>query len=514
MAGERPNDKKKRNTVLFCVLLIAILGFVSYANSLSGSFLWDDESLVFARSAGTLGRDYDFYRPFQLFTYKIDRIFWGTSPAGYHLTNIFLHIAAALAVFWLISTLYGDRLLSLLTAALFTVHPIHTGAVAYISGRADPLTAVFMLLAMIFYIKFTRSKETRLYVFMIISYILAILARENSIILPLLILLYHYSFRKKVNIKAFLTIFIISASYAILRLATLKAPAASVLHSGALPLFDRIPLAFAAITNYIGLLLLPFGLHMEYADTALNAANTIKALAGIAISSSLLFYAYKRRPASIPFFSILWFFIALAPQLNIYPINAYMAEHWLYLPSIGFFLLVSRGLTLALRHEKMKMAAMFCAMALITFYTVLTIGQNSYWNNGLDMYKRTLGYSPNSYRVMNNLGNEYSKSGNRVKAANLFRKAIMLKPGYAYSYINLGNLYKYDRDYKRAMAYYKKALELEPDYAGTYYNIANVYAETGNNKQAESFYSEALRLDPGFLKAARNLEVLRRQDKR
>lgn len=152
----------KNKVVLLSIALIIILGFIAYGNSLNGKFIWDDFNLVrdnrhirnssnitgiFTQDIGAgAAEKYNFYRPLQMFTYMIDYSLWKLNVKGYHLTNTILHILAALVIYWLIDILFRDNLLSLFTSLFFVACPIHSEAVSYISGRADSLVTLFMLL--------------------------------------------------------------------------------------------------------------------------------------------------------------------------------------------------------------------------------------------------------------------------------------------------------------------------------------------------------------------------------
>ena len=166
----------KTKDIVISVALLIVLGFVVYGNSLCGEFLYDDILLVrdnihikdwtqigsiFTKSIGSgyFAGKLVSYRPLQMFTYMIDYSLYGLDVRGYHLTNTLIHILVALAVYWFINILYKKNILSLLASLLFLVHPIHTEAVSYISGRADPLAALFMLLCFIFYIKCIRLNK-------------------------------------------------------------------------------------------------------------------------------------------------------------------------------------------------------------------------------------------------------------------------------------------------------------------------------------------------------------------
>lgn len=511
--------QNSRKIVLISSILIAVLGFAVYANSLGGKFVWDDEVLItynsylknwsnvskfFTQDIGAgAGKKFYSYRPLQMISYLADYSLWKLNVKGYHLTNIFLHILAALGIYSLLNALYKDQILSLFTAMLFVVHPVHTEAVAYISGRADPLAVIFMFLCFILYIKHLDKKGPAVYIFMMLSYILALLARENSLILPLLLLLYHYTFRKKINIKAFTSITIVAVAFIFIRLIALKS---LIFHGGRpLTLMQRLPGFFIALANYTRLLFLPFGLHMEY-QKRLFSFNDFRMLAGVLILCFLLIYIFrKRKPRGIVFFSLSWFLITLLPVSNvIYPISAYMAEHWLYLPSIGFFIILAKGASyLWHRGREWRVLGVIFLAGLMAFYSVLTIRQNDYWKEPLTFYERTLRYVPDSPRIYNNLANIYRDMGRQQEAIRLYKAAIALFPD-PISYNNLGELYQKMGRNKEAIALYKKALALDPNYAVTYFNLSAIYFQTAQYDLAVEYCDKAIqrgyRVNPNFLK--------------
>src|SRR5436190_18632006 len=154
-------------------LLIAVSGFLVHLPALQGELIWDDAYLVrdnpFAKSpllALEAFRHYLFldsysahYRPVQNISFMLDYYFWNTDAAGYHLTNILLHVTSGLLLYRLLLLLirpgaaaHGQPLqknarlrgsVAFLIALIWTVHPVHSAAVDYISGRADSLAFVF-----------------------------------------------------------------------------------------------------------------------------------------------------------------------------------------------------------------------------------------------------------------------------------------------------------------------------------------------------------------------------------
>jgi tetratricopeptide (TPR) repeat protein len=491
------------------VILIIILGFAVYGNSLNGKFIWADNALVkdnayikdFSRyvqnlftedigsGSGIMSKS---YRPLQMLTYCLDYCLWKLDARGYHLTNILLHISVALAIYWLINILYNHLFLAFLTSALFLVHPVHSEAITYISGRADALSSLFLLLCIIFYIKGTDTKKIVFYLVGLFSFILALLSRESSLILPVLLILFHYAFKKRLRIKMFLPILGVGVIYILLRLTVLSYLLPD--GSSAENIFTRLPGFLVAITNYTRLLLLPFNLHMQYGDKVFNLTN-FQAMLGLVILLSYLIYALRKRNQNqLLFFSTSWLFIALLPQSNLYPINAYMAEHWLYLPSIGFFLILSKGLTSLYVAKNRKILVMVLIIGLLTFYSFLTIKQNNYWREPIIFFERTLSFVPDSPEMHNNLGIAYAEADRQQEAIASYKKAIELAADHAMAYFNLGNAYSSLDRKQEAIASYKRAIELNPGYAKAYYNLAALYHEQRDYELANDYYRKAREL--------------------
>jgi len=511
--------------LLFQIAIIAILGFAVYTNSLNGEFIWDDEALVrdniFIRGFSNLPKIFrtdiargaagqsNFYRPLQVLTYMIDYSLWKLDVRGYHLSNVLLHVLAGITLFWLVSIITGSQTTSFITAILFTVHPLHTGAVSYVAGRADSLALSFMLLCFIFYIKHLDHNKIKFYFLTLLAFVLALLSKEITLILPALLCLYHVSFAEKRKIflkngkSALFSIAFIAGAYIALRLTIFRPFLITNIYKSSL--IQRIPGLFVAITGYVRLLFLPFNLHMEYGNRVFNPGDP-RVITGVAIVVFFLAYAIaQRRKNSIFFFSIAWFFVALIPVSNIYPINAYMAEHWLYIPSIGVFLALGNILKNIYEKDKTRALAIVFTIALTVYFSYLTIKQNNYWNNATNFYEKTLEYSPTSPRVLNRLGMKYMEMGDIDKAVFLYEKALEADPRYAQAYINLGNVHKNNREIEKALLAYNKALEVKPDLAEAYNNLGIIYSQKKQFSKAINLYEKAIQINPNYGFAYNNL---------
>jgi len=394
--------------------------------------------------------------------------------------------------------------MAFIAALLYIVHPIQTETVAYISGRPDSLAAFFMLTGFISYLKQQASGRVSLIFLSIFLYLLALLSRENSIVLPGLLLLYHISFRRKVRFSGFLPLAVMAAGYVILR--------SILMDKAVIPttLLERLPGFFAALTGYLRLIFLPVNLHQEYGFLLFSADN-ILVLIGLLITTIVVILAIRsrvKRMGGILFFSIFWFFIAISPVSGIYPIKAYIAEHWLYLPSIGIFTILASGYAFLLRRGRYRAPVIALGIAGIIFYGILTAKQNRYFHEPLTFYERTLAYTPTSARMHNNLGNIYFTRGRVEDAVRSYREAIKLEPGYPNPYNNLGNVYYKSGDYDAAVPFFIQAIKLNPGYGAAYNNLGIIYCRRGDTEEGIRLLKRSAALNPNDADTLYNLGVI------
>lgn len=496
----------QKNRIVFLIFLLVI---TVYANSLNNSFVWDDKALVTKNSLiknwhnlpkfftthlyyGS-GHNSDFYRPFQQLSLFLDYSVWGLNPLGFHITNIILHALNAVLIYLFLELLFKRREIPLISALLFAIHPIHTQAVTYIAGRADLLALGFLLLAMLMFIKYRaceNEKNKWYYLGTIVFFVFALLSRESAVVFPFLLLLYGVSFRRewvspakfKSNFCGYIPFFLLLSIYIALRLTILDfMPLGSGLLGGRTNLYLRAITFPRIVFTYIRLLFFPLNLHMQYStDFAVSFFRLPVFVSNVLLIFLLFAVVWLYKKSKLFFFAIAWFFLALLPHSNIIPLNAVVAEHWLYVPSIGFFILFSAGLVrlseLTTDNPAVRRKILiFILVPILGTYSVLTVKRNTCWKDELTIYKDTLKYSPFNVRVRNNLGLVYKNMGEYEKAVKEFEKAIKLKHDYVRGYHNLGVVYFEQKKYEQAIGYYNKAIEIDPGYADSYASLGGVY---------------------------------------
>ncbi|MDP2943632.1 MAG: tetratricopeptide repeat protein, partial [Candidatus Omnitrophota bacterium] len=514
----------KRTADLILIFIVLILGATVYLNSLLGTFIWDDVPLIVTnlhiRDLGYIPRLFleniyhqdmmgRFYRPVLMAAFALDYKSWGLDPFGYHFTNVLIHLSNAVLVFNIILLLFGRRPLAFLTAVFFILHPVQTEAVTYISGRADPLAAFFCLVSFMFFIEHFPSGDgvsKRLYyAASILFFVFGLLTKEVTAFLPFIFILYEAcsgKFRAKALYK-YIPLAAVLCVYAFIRhIALLNVKNVSIV-SDFTPLFSRLLTIPSVIVTYFKLLLFPAGLHMERSDFLLDPVVSFLDPRFIISSVFLITFGiviWLIRNRSKPvFFGFLWFILSLLPVLNIRPINAFVAEHWLYFPSIGFFMAASAIFLGALNLKPLRPYIISFLIIICAFLGALTIRQNYVWRDPVIFYKYTLRFSPQSARVHTNLGVAYSNLKLYKEAEKEYLEAIRLDPFSRhtfYHYLNLGALYDAMEKEDKALSTYEKAIAINPNLPLAYRFMGNICYRRGKYQEAIKFYKKAAEITP------------------
>jgi hypothetical protein len=225
----------------YLILAIAVAGLFVYAFNLDGPLFWDDDDWIinnpFVHSfssigdlftkdiLGGIGLESNYYRPILLLTFVFNYVISGVKSFGYHLFSNLLHVANGVAIFLILNRVLRKRIAAFIAALLFTLHPLQVEAVAYISGRGDPLNVFFMLLATLFFM--SNGKWYRIWSIAFAA--LAILSRETAVVFPVFLTIFYMSFLTKdafwSSLKNALRkaspYFMVSVVYGILRLTIL-----------------------------------------------------------------------------------------------------------------------------------------------------------------------------------------------------------------------------------------------------------------------------------------------------
>ncbi|MDD5246280.1 MAG: hypothetical protein PHS09_02675 [Candidatus Omnitrophica bacterium] len=550
-----------------CLFLIVIITAAVYANSLGNSFVWDDYSVIvdngFIKSRGNLpllfSREYlssfvkrgccyyvDYsrgsgelsYRPMVTLSYFIDYRFWELNPLGYHLTNLFLHIANAILAFIFLRILTRSNLIALWGALFFALHPVNSEAVGVVSFRDDLLLFLFYLSSLLFYIRFddARPGQIKRQIFYALSlgcFALALFSKEMALSLPGILLLYDCLVKKTglrriiVYIKArYLGYLAIFLSYIWVRFILLANPAGLPPEYPGGSFYSAILVMARVFLLYLQWILLGVGIYPTINDNParswLPAYFSWQLLVAVFLCLSAWLFAWRKRNlVPVVSFSLLWFFLTIFPVSNLaYPLGIYMASRYLYLPILGFCLLLPYllyrcgGSSKASSHSVLiKRQISLLLLVLLLFYATRTFLGNALWKSNLVLWQKISSRYPQNGQAHKILGDNLRNSGATKRAIYEYKQAISLNPGLVDAYNQLGVISGDNRDYRQAIIYFKQAVLADPGYLCSYNNLAVTYARSGDLQKAEKIWKKMLFFDPKNKDARGNLRKLKQLGK-
>jgi protein O-mannosyl-transferase len=460
-------------------LLLALIGVAVRAPALQGQLIWDDQYLArdnpFIKSpllALEAFRHHLFldsfsahYRPVQNLSFMWDYAFWNSNTFGFHVTNVLLHVFSGLLLYFLLRRLLDslglvlrkidNSIVALFIAAAWIVHPVHSAAVDYISGRADSLAFVLASGAWLLFFKSRegsiRWRKTLLCSGAALCALLALCSRETALVWVALFLLHLFVFDQHTMRRAKLAIVLacvaIVVAYAGLRHLPEQRSTRGPSMDWSPPV--RAVLMLRALGDYGRLMVFPANLHME--RTVINSVAfqnekgrevvldlEYLSVIGLAIAALLGGLSFYRSPAQrLRAFGALWFVVGFIPISNIVDLNATVAEHWLYLPSVGFFIFLA-GCAIDLPHRLRRGFAFVAIFALIAL-SARSFYRSSDWINAETFYERTAAAGGTSGRVSVNLGQIYAGHGEYAKAEKIFRDILKIQPDYTIARNNLAD---------------------------------------------------------------------------
>ena len=210
-------------------------------------------------------------------------------------------------------------------------------------------------------------------------------------------------------------------------------------------------------------------------------------LAGILVLGILLFRRYR-----LISFGIFWFFLTLSVESSIIPISQNVIfEHRTYLPSLGFFLVLT-GVVFYFLWDRYRQVGWAVLVLMVLTNTVLTYERNKVWKSDYTLWADCLKKSPNKPRPLSNYGKALADAGHASEALTYYDKAIKVNPRFYAAYYNRGNARLNLGDYKGAVADYEETLRINPYHPDGHYNLGNALARQGKMVEAVAHLKEAM----------------------
>ena len=203
--------------------------------------------------------------------------------------------------------------------------------------------------------------------------------------------------------------------------------------------------------------------------------------------------------------------ITLFPVYNMIEIYHPLAERYLYLPIIGFCLVVSAAINSAAKQFTNQSTAnaviLIPILVIVGFYSAATIARNPDWQNNLVLWSKTLQLSPNSLVARAGLGMAFLQQEMLDEAQQEFETAIEYYPNHAKSHYNLGVVYHRKGNLKKAVDYFNRTVVIDPRFVNAHYNLATIYHKQGLLDLAIEHYLKVTEIDPEDAEAYYRLGV-------
>jgi hypothetical protein len=542
-----------RNRFLFPALLVAVVALL-YGRTLTFDFVnYDDYDLV-ARNTGFLGDPANiltaftthaftshreegvYYRPLLLVTYFADYAVWGVNPLGYHLTNLLLHSAASVLLFFLVIELLrqagtasggapakgagegkgGDALTAFLAALLFAVHPVQTESVAWVAGRNDILLGLLLIAALYCYVLQYGGPKPRRMMFPASAalFAAAVLTKESALFFLPLFPLYELGVRreslatlfsgpKHMRVSVFLAI---AVAYLGVRYNIFGAFIGAEKLYGNIPLDKRFLMAPGlALTNLL-FLLWPVSLNIVHPIEKIPWFGWPAMLVALAASAGVVFVwvrTFRREP--LLSWSVGWLVVGMVPLLNIFPLAVPVLEHRLYAASAGFavafVLAVSRLRLLPVsRNAAMPLLAAACFVLAGATWARVPV-----WTNSETLWLDSIQKEPDAARSYFNLAGYYFERRQFDRTIALLGEYVRLKPDDFNGYSKLRQTYYLAGRMRDAAAVCRTLIEKDPSAAARYLEAGVLFERMGLSDSVISVYREGLSADPSSAELHRRL---------
>ena len=504
-----------------CAVLIAIT-FAVFGQTLGHDFVnYDDNKYVYENadvSRGvTISRviwafthfDKDNWHPLTSISHMIDCELFDLKPRGHHFTNVLLHTVAVVLLFFVLNRLTGGSSRtgtiwpSFFVAAVFAIHPLRAESVAWIAERKDVLSAVFFMLTLGAYARYTERPTFRRYLVMSILFACGLMAKAMLVTVPLVLLLLDYwplnrwqrSGAGKLIFEK-IPLLILST---ISSVATLFAQRQWQIRLGELPFSWRLANAASACVLYLWEMIWPAKLAVIYPHReAFPLWQTICAVALLSAITGAVFLFRRTHPYLVV--GWLWYLITLLPVLGFIKVGGLAhADRYTYLPQIGLCVAFTWGFVDFARSWRRRGHQILagCAAGLIIALAVRGAIQASYWRDSETLWRHTIGSTTNNDLAHFALADFLEKHNRVDEAIREYQAGLRIDPTNMDAETTIGNLLLEAGHGEEAVVHYQNALRLEPS-ALAHYNLAVGFHRIGRLWEAIVHYKEALRIHPDY----------------
>ncbi len=524
------------------LLAIAALSFILYIYTTSFDYVLDDQLYItkndftkqgfagiddiFATESlvGFWGKQKDLlaggrYRPLAIASYAVEYQLWGERPGRSHFFNVVLYCLVGILLYRILCRLFPPDektkwylTLPFIAAALYVAHPLHSEVVANIKGRVEILASLGVLATLYYSLKYIDTDDIKFFIASFVAFFLALLSKESAITFVAIIPLTIYFFTKAdLKKNAFATMPLLAATvlFLIVRYAVIgyflggdKVEVTELLNDPFLgtSVADKYATIFYTLGIYIKLLLFPLTLTHDYYPKQIPIITWAdpRAIVPLLMYIGLgVFALWGLLRKNVVAYGILVYLLSFSIVSNlVFSIGAFMNERFMYLPSIGFCIIVAyllvekvpNWLKLAGEKKQTVLTAMFAVLLL--GYSLRTLARIPAWETNETLFLADVKNSPNSTKANTSAGGTLIEKGAVMK--NQSEKTKVMAQG---------------------IKYLDKALEIYPDNTNAHLLRGNAYYDAYKNiDEMTKSYNHVLSANPNHTDVHRNLNIISEQE--
>jgi len=391
------------------------------------------------------------------------------NPHVFHIASVILHSINAVLAFYIVRRAVKSDIPSAIGALLFAVHPLQVESVAWISELRGLLSATLGLSSILFY--WSCMDKQRFfgltYIVATTLFLLSILAKPDTAVIPLFLLLWQVCFFKKASAKIEaqrLTPWFVIAALDIAVSHFLQPPIRSV----TLPLWERGVIAVDSLGFYIDKFLWPFGLTNEYGRTPVRVLAYNKEIStgiSVAVAVALCLAFGRSKRWIMP--SALTAALFLLPTSGIVPFAfqyfSTVADRYVYLALLGPSLILAFALNEAANTQFYR-TYQLATLLVLTLFVWRTEQQLPTWQNTQALFTNTLAVNPYDWLAYNQLGYDEFLQHDFPDAEKNLKVVATLGRASAGLYVDIGEASEAQGHLSEAVESYNIALSITPNY--------------------------------------------------
>jgi hypothetical protein len=514
------DEKKPGVPAGLAVALLAMATLLAYLPALRGGFIFDDNvfltgnPLIHAPDGlgrFWFGREAADYWPVTSSTLWLEWRLWGMNAAGYHATNVILHIVEVLLLWAVLRRLGLPG--AFLAAGVFALHPVNAESVAWITERKNLMAMLFYLLTIFWFTGETRAG----YWLSLSAFALAMLSKSSVVILPP-VLLGIMAWKHRPDARDFRLLapfFLVAAGLTLFQTQFSTVLGAAEIQP--LGYLARLLRAGAVVWFYAGKAFWPANLCFDYGPWTVRPGDLRWWLPlAAALATTAVLWRYRRTWSRPALFAWAYFCLALVPVMGLAEVGfmrySPVSGHFSHLAMVGVAALAGAGWARLMAgeaggrfHRFLRPFLMGVTVTVFVILGALTWRQSRIYSDAGILYRDTLARNPSSWIAHTNLGVMLCESGQIDAAIAHLEEAVRLKPDYAESRNDLGIAFYQAGRLAEAMLQYGEALRLRPDFYQARNNLGAALARAGKLSEAIEQFKEALRIEPGYREAQLNL---------